>query len=105
MNGELLARELTSKFAWNQPGQHDSYTKVTSGLSCATNVGIEKGLLFHIRMRLAACFRFEVMPGQVSLEDFKSFFWGIGHLKERAIPRRNCALIDQHIEIEDAVPV
>src|ERR1700684_1519672 len=81
-------------------------TKVPSFyLSGATNVGIEEGLLFHIRLSLAARFRFEVIPGQISLEDFKCLFWSIGHLKERTIPRRNCALIDQYIEVEDAVPV
>src|SRR5580704_5646157 len=104
MNGELLERELTSKFDRNHAGQRTA--KVTSFyLSCATYVGIEEGFLFHIRLSLAARFRFEVIPGQISLEDFKSLFWSIGHLKERTIARRNCALVDQHIKVDDAVPV
>src|SRR3984885_9784270 len=74
-------------------------------LSGTRDVGIEEGLLFHIRGRLAARFRFQGVPGQVCLKDLKGLFRRIGHLKQAAILGGNCAFLDQYVQAQDAVPV
>lgn len=107
VNNELLARESMSKFALNQLSNACPNTGVTwlLHLSRAANIRVKQGFFFHVRWRLAARFRFQVIACQIALEDFEGLLRRIGHLKKRPILGGNCPFVYQHVKVQDAVPV